>query len=191
MSQCGDVKRGQDIPGKGRYAYTKYIWHACINCEARRWVVLYQGRPKHLRCGRCVEKNLREKNGRWHGGIKTSGGYRQVRVYMDDFFYPMTSKDGYVLEHRLIMAKHLNRCLLAWEVVHHKNGIKSDNRLENLALLKADTLHNKTMNKQIKKQARQITELQTRVTLLEAENVRIEMLYQEVGIAGIITTPPG
>ena len=132
MSQCGDVKRGQDIPGKGRYAYTKYIWHACINCEARRWVVLYQGRPKHLRCGRCVEKNLREKN-----------------------------------------------------------GIKSDNRLENLALLKADTLHNKTMNKQIKKQARQITELQTRVTLLEAENVRIEMLYQEVGIAGIITTPPG
>ena len=48
--------------------------------------------------------------------------------------HPMANINGVVLEHRLVMAEHLGRMLLTREVVHHKNGNRRDNCIENLEL---------------------------------------------------------
>lgn len=70
----------------------------------------------------------------WKGGRKKNKkGYVLVLAKG----HPMAEKNGYVLEHRLIMAEYLGRVLLPSEIVHHKNGIKNDNRIENLEILQS------------------------------------------------------
>ncbi|MCJ7791874.1 MAG: HNH endonuclease [Dehalococcoidia bacterium] len=55
--------------------------------------------------------------------------------------HPYASIDGYVLEHRLIMEKHLGRYLKPTEVVHHIDGNTSKNAFDNLKLFKSQTEH--------------------------------------------------
>jgi hypothetical protein len=71
-----------------------------------------------------------EKNISWKGGRNKSDGY--IRIWKPD--HPLNN-GGYVLEHRLVMEKKIGRFLNKNEVVHHINGIRNDNRKENLIKL--------------------------------------------------------
>jgi len=76
------------------------------------------------------------RHGLWKGGRShNGGGYVLVWVPPEHpFAAEMRTKAGYVLEHRLVMAEHLGRPLRRNETVHHLNGDKADNRVENLQI---------------------------------------------------------
>lgn len=75
-----------------------------------------------------------EKHANWTGGRRVQAGYVYVLIQKDDPFACMRTVIGYVAEHRLVMARTLGRPLTSTEQVHHINGVKSDNRPENLEL---------------------------------------------------------
>lgn len=82
-----------------------------------------------------------EKSHLWKGGtfIDKISGY----VYVLFKEHPFSNTKGYIRKHRLVMEKHIGRYLTKEEVVHHINGIKTDNKLENLMLFPNNGAHNK------------------------------------------------
>jgi len=60
--------------------------------------------------------------------------------------HPNATKNGYVLEHRIVVENHLNRILNTDEVVHHKNEDKKDNSVGNLIVMCSGE-HSKTHGK--------------------------------------------
>lgn len=76
-----------------------------------------------------------EEHGSWKGGlVETQGGYLQRLVPPDHEFASMRTVTGYILEHRLVMAKHLGRPLYPTETVHHIDGNTKNNNIDNLQL---------------------------------------------------------
>ena len=83
-----------------------------------------------------VSDRSHERHASWNGGtFLTGSGYVMQWVASDDALASMRHRNGYVLEHRLVMARALGRPLTAAETVHHINGDRTDNRIENLRVL--------------------------------------------------------
>ncbi len=164
MPVIGEIQKGKDLGFRGESGNRK-MWTACEVCGYERWVTIRRGQPISRQCRKCC---YRENHPAWKGGRRTKDDYVYINLGRDSFFSPMTDKGGWILEHRLVIAKHLNRCLLPWEAVHHRNGVKNDNKVENLELLSAQKEHLPSTLMQ-----REIKMLKMRVERLDGENRRL------------------
>lgn len=94
---------------------TSYCSSSCKKLAASRRLkgLPIRGQKKHIR----------------GSGYITNSGYKIISKK-----HPNATKRGQILEHVFVMSEHLGRPLYTHERVHHKNGVRSDNRLENLEI---------------------------------------------------------
>jgi len=133
--------------GAGKYCSRKCYSEAqktgtikkCLICGKEFYVVANKikiGQGKYCSWECRAKGQAGKNNSQWKGGRKkNSNGYIEVLLSPTHRFFCMCKKSNYISEHRLIMAKKLNRPLEKDERVHHINGKRDDNRIENLLLI--------------------------------------------------------
>ena len=123
----------------------------CIDCKER-----LSGRNSknytRKRCRSCFVKwCLGENHPNWKNGHLLKSGYKQICV-----------NGCQIQEHRYVMEKYLGRKLKSHDIVHHLNGIRNDNRIENLVVTDS---HNHEHGTLVKLQSKRILELEKQVKM--------------------------
>lgn len=129
MRTCRDC--GEDFRSKQK------IWR-CNSCRYKRAkskaikICKSCGGPTtKIVCRSCWAKSQKgEENTRWKGRYKNAAGY----ILLKKHGHPNAQANGWILEHVFVMSEFLGRPLISHENVHHINGVRDDNRIENLEL---------------------------------------------------------
>ncbi|HEX9504160.1 MAG TPA: HNH endonuclease [Patescibacteria group bacterium] len=116
---------------KKQFFVHKYRLHTALACSLSCRSKYIQITHPNLR--KTLPHKFGKEHPHWNGGKWTDHqGYIHLRLPN----YPQSNPRGYYREHRYVMEQHLGRFLKRSEHIHHINGNKQDNRIENLELFK-------------------------------------------------------
>lgn len=161
------TKTGKNIGSVSKWSTKDLVLVRCEKCNSERWLVYAVATAGLNRTGKNLCKSCgltgrviphnpllnrerfnlrREKNSRWNGGeYINKDGYKMVKIYdgikKDSEGKRISGYKSYEKEHRVVIEKYLGRKLIKGEVVHHIDGNRLNNDIENLVVLKHSQHH--------------------------------------------------
>lgn len=111
---------------------------AKLSKEARKKMsIAHLANPVRYWLGKKRPSTSGKKHHNWKNGKANNGDYVILRMP----YHPFCNSHGYIMEHRIVMEKHIKRYLKPKERIHHINGIKNDNQIKNLMLFPNQGVH--------------------------------------------------
>lgn len=116
---------------KGHIGYKSMLGKKHTDYAKKRMSISHKKNPTRYWLGKKRHSMTLDKHPMWKGGrIKDNDGY----IWVIGNGHPNQRKNGYILEHRLVMSKKIKRPLKNFEVVHHIDGNRENNDISNLEL---------------------------------------------------------
>jgi hypothetical protein len=141
-SKCEETKSKSEFYEEKRHkdglkSFCKKCWSIYIKNWKKNSPNYYQSQKDRAwikyRIKKGIPLDLPRRPHQCREGRVGTWGYK-ILVSNKYIGHPCADKRGRILEHRLVMSEYLGRPLFKHETVHHKNGIRTDNRIENLEL---------------------------------------------------------